>query len=336
MRMVDVNIENWGLHSPFRIARDTKTNIEVVVVTISEMLPNGTLAMGWGECRPYGRYDETPAGVVTLIEGIRGKLENDLTSEALQSLLPPGAARNAVDCALIDLEASVAGKTVPEMLGLSVLNQCVTAETISIDTPEAMGARAEELANAPLIKVKLDGDQVIERVTAIRAKVPNSKLIIDANEAWTMEQLAALQQPLLDLGVVLIEQPLPECDDEALLGFEPLIPLCADESCHGLASLKGLKGRYQMVNIKLDKAGGLTEAHKMAKSAKAEGFGVFLGCMVSTSLAIAPASLLWSYADHIDLDGPAWLKVDRDDGFKINEGEIKAASPALWGHPFQP
>lgn len=325
-RRCTIAVQSWALARPFTIARGTKTDAEVVCVEIDE---GG--AIGRGECVPYRRYGETTAGVATDIQRMRSAIETGVTRQELQDLLPAGAARNALDCALWDLEAKASGRPVWELAGLAPPVPSITAETIVIDTPEAMAAAAARLADRPLLKIKVDADAVIERVGAVREAAPLARLIVDANEGWTGELMMQVCEPLAALGVEMIEQPLPADADDSIAGFRPSLTVCADESCHTVADLERLADRYQMVNVKLDKAGGLTAALALAAAAREHGLGLMVGCMVATSLAIAPGQLLAAQADFVDLDGPLWLAADRQPGLRFNAGWLYPAEPGLWG-----
>ena len=254
-----------------------------------------------------------------------------LDRSRLQDVWPPGAARNALDCAFWDLEAKRSGRRAWQLAGLDPLQPVVTAFTLSLDTPDAMGRAAAEAAERPLLKVKLDGEQVVERLTAVRHHAPDARLVVDANEAWTPQLFAEVAPTLAGLGVEMIEQPLPAGADQALAGLERPVKVCADESCHDKRSLPSLKGLYDMINIKLDKTGGLTEALKLKAAAETEGFGIMVGCMLATSLAMAPALLLAQGAEVVDLDGPLLLAEDRVPGLRFDDSLIHPPEPELWG-----
>ncbi len=322
-----VGIEHWPLARPFTIARGRK---DVAVVVVAEIAAGD--AVGHGEGVPYPRYGETPDGVAAAIAQQAPAIAAGADREALRSLMAPGAARNALDLALWDLQAKLAGRSVADIAGIAAPGRVVTAETIVIDTPEAMGRAAAALRTRPLLKIKLDAEAVVERVAAVRAAAPLARLIVDANEGWTPDLLARVAPALAGLGVELIEQPVPAADDEALRDSGSPVPLCADESCHTRADLPRLRGRYQAVNVKLDKAGGLTEALDLAMAARAAGFDVMVGCMVGTSLAMAPALVLAPLAQWVDLDGPLWLARDRQPGLQFADGGIEPPPPGLWGN----
>ena len=326
MTDLEVRRESWPIRGAFTIARGTKTAADVVVAELSEAGVKGR-----GECLPYPRYGETVAGVAADIEGLRQPLADGLDRAGLQDALPAGAARNALDCAFWDLEAKRAGRRVWELAGLSAPHAIVTAYTISLDRAEAMGRAAVENADRPILKLKLAGDGDVERVQAVRANAPDARLIVDANEGWTAVEYARLAPELAHLGVAMIEQPFPATDDAVLGELARPVPVCADESCHDTASLDRLTGRYDAVNIKLDKTGGLTEALRLKEAAKAQGFEIMVGCMVATSLAIAPALLLCLGAMLADLDGPLLLTRDRDGGLRFEGSLVHPPDAVLWG-----
>lgn len=319
MRAVKVYEEAWPLHTPFVIARGSRSEARVVVVELEE---NGV--RGIGECTPYPRYGESDASVLAQIMSIVPQLEKGLTRQALQQMLPAGAARNAVDCALWDLSARQQQQTLADAVGVTLDAEITTAQTVVIGTPEQMAASAAALweTGARLLKVKLDDRLISERMVAIRSAVPEATLIVDANESWRAEGLAARCQLLADLGVAMLEQPLPAQDDVALENFIHPLPLCADESCHTRSSLKALRGRYEMINIKLDKTGGLTEALALATEARAQGFSLMLGCMLCTSRAIGAALPLTPQVTYADLDGPTWLVVDVEPSLHFTTGQL--------------
>lgn len=325
-RTLAVRHERWPIRGSFAISRGSRTEADVLVCEIAQ----DGLA-GRGECVPYGRYGESLASVAAQIESLAGALDAGLDRQGLLAALPAGAARNAVDCALWDLEAKQAGRPAWQLAGLAEPGPLTTAYTLSLGPADAMGAAAREAAHRPLLKLKLTGDGDLERVQAVRAGAPNSRLIVDANEAWSLAHLRAYGPAFVDLGVVMIEQPLPAGQDAALAGFDSPIPLCADESCHDTATLDGLIGKYAMVNIKLDKTGGLTEALRLRDAARVAGFQVMVGCMVGTSLAMAPAALVAQGAEVVDLDGPLLLAQDRDPGLRFDGATLHPPEPALWG-----
>ncbi|HEX3484770.1 MAG TPA: N-acetyl-D-Glu racemase DgcA [Micropepsaceae bacterium] len=320
--------ETWPIRGAFRIARGAKTSADIVVVTLSE---NGKA--GRGECVPYGRYGETVASVLAQIESQRLEIERGLSRTVLQDCLPAGAARNAIDCALIDLEAKKTGQPAHRLLGLPPPRPVRTAYTLSLDSPQAMGAAAAEAAGKGygLLKLKIAGEDDIARVEAVRRNAPDARLIVDANEGWNRDALIQFAPALAHLGVALIEQPLKAAEDDILAGYDSPVPLCADESCHTRADLPRLKTRYTHINVKLDKAGGLTEAAALVRAAQSIGLKVMVGCMVSTSLAMAPASLLASQAAFADLDGPLLLARDREPAMHYEGDILYPPESALWG-----
>jgi len=327
MMRLTVSDERWPIRGTFTISRGSKTHAHVVLVTLEE--DGGR--RGRGECVPYARYGESVESVRESIEALRGELEAGLDREALQQALPHGAARNAVDCALWDLEAKRAGQPAFVLAGLHALAPPITAYTLSLDTPQAMRASAAANAHRPLLKIKLGTPDDMPRLEAVRAGAPAAAIIVDANEGWSADDYTRFAPALAALGVTLIEQPLPAGDDAALAGVERPVPVCADESCHDRASLPALAGRYDMVNIKLDKTGGLTEALALKREAEAAGLGIMVGCMLATSLAMAPALLLTPGASVVDLDGPLLLAEDREPGLVFEGGRIQPPQPALWG-----
>ncbi|MGR3586253.1 MAG: N-acetyl-D-Glu racemase DgcA [Pseudooceanicola nanhaiensis] len=319
---ISVKAETFRLAEVFTISRGSRTEAKVLTVKVSD---DGVV--GWGECVPYARYDETLESVTEKIEG----LPERFTRDELQGLLPGGAARNAVDCALWDLDAKRAGKRAWELAGLKVPGPEITAFTLSLDTAEKMEAQARKHAHRPLLKIKLGTPDDMARLEAVRRGAPASKIIVDANEGWSAEVYAELAPHLVRLGVALVEQPLPAGDDAALIGMDRPVPVCADESCHDRASLPKLKGKYDVVNIKLDKTGGLTEALALRDAALAEGYRVMVGCMVGTSLAMAPAVLVAQGAMVTDLDGPLLLAEDRDAPLRYDEQGVYPPEASLWG-----
>jgi len=325
-RSLNVSVERFDLAAPFVISRGARSVAEVVSVTIEEGLFRGR-----GECVPYGRFGETLDGVVASIAGLRGPVEAGVERDALQSLLPAGAARNALDCALWDLEAKRLGVRAHELAGLHRVAPVVTAFTLSLGSPQTMAEQAAVHADKPLLKLKLGGVGDEARLAAVRAAAPRSDLIVDANEAWRPDDLPRLFDACAAAGVLLIEQPLPQGRDEALIQRPRSIPVCADESIHDRAGLAALRERYDLVNIKLDKTGGLTEAFLLADEAQRLGFGLFLGCMVGTSLAMAPALMLAPRCRFVDLDGPLLLARDRSPGLVYEDCVIQPPSPEVWG-----
>ncbi len=320
--------ERWPIAGTFTISRGAKTEAVVVVAELAD----GQMT-GRGECVPYARYGESVASVTAAIDAIRPRLAAGLTRQTLQSAMPPGAARNALDCAFWDLEAKRSGKRVHELAGLPAPHPLTTAFTISIAGPAEMAQAAATASGRALLKIKLgaaDGDDAA-RIAAVRAAAPKATLIVDANEGWTEQNLAANLAACAQAGVVLVEQPLPEGQDQALARIQRPIPVCADESVHDCRSLPALAGKYDAVNIKLDKTGGLTEALKMALDCQKSGFAVMAGCMVATSLAMAPAVLLAQSARFVDLDGPLLLARDRDGGLRYEASLVYPADAGFWG-----
>ncbi|WP_068114470.1 N-acetyl-D-Glu racemase DgcA [Tropicimonas marinistellae] len=312
----------FRLAKAFTIARGSKTEAKVLTVTARA----GGLS-GWGECVPYGRYGESLDSVADEIAALPPKL----TRAEVQALLPAGAARNAVDCALWDLEAKRAGVRIWELAGLPAPTPLVTAYTLSLDVPGAMRAQAEANAHRPLLKIKLGTPDDMARLEAVRAGAPASKIIVDANEGWSAETYSELVPHLLRLGVAMVEQPLPAGADDALLGLERPVPICADESVHDRSTLAALKGKYDMINVKLDKTGGFTEALALRAEAEAAGFGIMVGCMVGSSLAMAPAVVLAQGAAVVDLDGPLLLAEDRAEPLVYDEAGVHPPKADLWG-----
>ena len=319
MRAVKVYPEAWPLHSPFVIARGSRSEARVVVVELEQEGIKGV-----GECTPYPRYGESEASVLAQISALLPQLERGMTRAELQTLLPAGAARNAIDSAMWDWQARRDGQSLWQLTATRMPDEIMMAQTVSIDAPEAMAASALALwqNGARLLKIKLDDHLLTERLMAIRSAVPEALLIVDANESWKSEGLAARCQLLADVGVVMLEQPLPAQDDAALENFVHPLPICADESCHTRASLSKLVNRYEMVNIKLDKTGGLTEALALAAEASAAGFTIMLGCMLCTSRAINAALPLAPLARFVDLDGPTWLAADVEPALRFSSGRI--------------
>jgi L-alanine-DL-glutamate epimerase-like enolase superfamily enzyme len=326
MRSLHLKPESWPTAGRFTISRGSRTSVEVIVAEIAE---DG--ALGRGECVPYGRYGESVDSVTKAIQGVAEAIEAGMGREALQAALPPGAARNALDCALWDLEAKLAGRPVWELAGLPAPGPVTTAYTLSLDTVDNMGAAAKAQSGRPLLKLKLAGPDDLDRVRAVRRNAPAARLIVDANEGWSVADYAALAPELGALGVVLVEQPLPADADQALAGLARPVPVCADESCHDRASLAHIAGRYDAINIKLDKTGGLTEALALRSAALAAGYRIMIGCMIGTSLAMAPALLLAEGAEVVDLDGPLLLARDRTPGLVYEGSRVAPAPPALWG-----
>ncbi len=320
--MITTTPERFALREVFTIARGSRDAAEVLRVTLAR---GG--AQGHGECVPYARYGETMASVAAQIAGLPAKVDR----ATLQALLPAGAARNAVDCALWDLDAKTAGKRAWELAGLPAPAPVITAFTLSLDSPDAMEAAARRHAHRPLLKIKLGTPDDMPRLEAVRRGAPDARIIVDANEGWSAEVYSELAPHLLRLGVDMVEQPLPAGADDMLAEIARPLPVCADESCHDRASLPALRGKYDMVNIKLDKTGGLTEALALRDAARAEGYRVMVGCMVGTSLAMAPAVLVAQGAEIVDLDGPLLLAEDRAAPLQYDDAGVHAPDAALWG-----
>jgi len=326
MPRLSVEAQTWPIAGRFTISRGSKTQADVVLVTLREGDHEGR-----GECVPYARYGETVKDVVSALRFMEMQIADGLTREELQRVMPRGAARNALDCAMWDLEAKQAGKPVWELAGLAEPKPVITAYTLSLGEPDAMEEAARQAADRPLLKLKLGGGSDIARVEAVRRGAPHARLIVDANEGWSPDDVLPLAQELAALGVALIEQPLPAGKDEALRGIDCPIPLCADESAHGLEGMLRLVGLYQYVNVKLDKTGGLTEALCVMRCARRRNLGIMVGCMVATSLAMAPAALIAQGAEFVDLDGPLLLARDRDPALQYDGSLLYPPRPELWG-----
>jgi L-alanine-DL-glutamate epimerase-like enolase superfamily enzyme len=326
MRTLRAAAECWPLAARFAISRGAKSEAAVVVAEIRE-----GRHFGRGECTPYERYGESPQSVLEQIGAVRGPIEDGVGREKLQALLPPGAARNALDCALWDLEAKRKGVRAWTLAGRTRLDPVKTAYTISLDAPDAMADAARLAARRPMLKLKLGGGPDLQRVEAVRSAAPKTRLIVDANEAWDLATLERLAPALAALDVKLIEQPLAAGRDAALVGYACPVPLCADESLHTRAELAACAGRYACVNVKLDKAGGLTEALALAAEARALGLMVMIGSMVASSLSVAPALILAQGADFVDLDGPLLLARDREPGLSVVGSMLLAPPVELWG-----
>jgi L-Ala-D/L-Glu epimerase / N-acetyl-D-glutamate racemase len=324
--MLTLTAELWPIRGSFAISRGAKTEAAVVVAELSD----GSIR-GRGECVPYARYGETIEGVIAALEAMRPQLQQGLDRAGLQNTMPAGAARNALDCALWDLMAKRTGRPAYELAGLLAPGPVTTAYTISLAEPAVMAQAAERAAQRTLLKVKLGADGDLARIRAVRAAAPNATLIVDANEGWNEGNLAANLDACAQAGVALVEQPLPDGRDDVLARMKRPLTVCADESVHDRASLAALVGKYDAVNIKLDKAGGLTEALAMLADAEQRNFTIMIGCMVATSLAMAPAILLAQRARFVDLDGPLLLSKDRPDGLRYTDSLVYPPSPALWG-----
>jgi len=318
--------ERWPIRGTFAISRGAKTHADVVVVELRE----GGL-LGRGECVPYGRYGESVEGVLARLEALAPRLEAGLNRQTMQTLLPAGAARNALDCAFWDLECKQAGKRIWQHLGQPAPRPLLTAYTLSLDSPERMEQAARDNACRPLLKLKLAGASDLARVEAVRRGAPSARIIVDANEGWDETLYRQLVPELVRLKVEMIEQPLPADRDAVLAQLPHPIPLCADESCHDRSSLERIIGRYEMVNIKTDKTGGLTEALALKHDAEAAGLQIMVGCMLATSLAMAPAFVLAQGASVVDLDGPLLLDGDRRPGFHFIDSQMQVFDAGLWG-----
>ncbi|MBL4811687.1 MAG: dipeptide epimerase [Rhodobacteraceae bacterium] len=320
--MIDVSRDRFALRETFTISRGSRDAVHVLTASVTR---NGIT--GWGECVPYARYGETLDSVADLVAG----LPDGIDRMALQEALPAGAARNAVDCALWDLEAKTKGCRMWELIDQPKPAPCITAFTLSLEAPEKMEAAARRAAHHPLLKIKLGTPDDMIRLEAVRRGAPSARLIVDANEGWSAETYSELAPHLIRLGVTAVEQPMPAGQDQMLAEIARPLPVCADESCHDRASLAGLKGKYDMVNIKLDKTGGLTEALALKDAAIADGYEIMVGCMLGSSLAMAPAILLAQGVAITDLDGPLLLSEDRDVPLRYDEAGVHPPDAALWG-----
>lgn len=325
-RHLSARHDRFALSQPFRISRGVKTQADVVTVTVTQ---DGVA--GRGEGVPYPRYGESVESALAEIEAARAAIEAGAGRAELLGLLPPGAARNAVDCALWDLEARLAGRSVAELIGAPEPGRLVSALTVSIDTPPAMGVAAHRIADAPLIKIKVDATIPDTQIRAVRQGAPNARLIVDPNESWDRQLLEAMEPVLIEHRVDLLEQPLPAGPDEALEGLSYAVPICADESVHVAADLDRVARHYTHVNVKLDKSGGLTAALELAHAARARGLGLMTGCMISSSLSIAAALHVARMSDFVDLDGPVWLAEDRAGGVRDERGYLLPPQKGFWG-----
>ena len=323
----NIHIEAWPLAGAFRISRGTRKVSDVLMVEV-----NDGNYVGRGECFPYARYGEDIDSVQKQLNSVRSEIEHGLDRQALLNVLAPGAARNAVDCALWDLEAKRAGVRVWDLADLPAPEPVTTVYTLGVDEPAIMGERARENSDRPRLKLKMTGDGAdLERVRNIHKNAPNARLVVDANEGWSIEQYLEYAPQFKELGVEMIEQPLPSTDDEQLSGVDRPIPVCADESCHDRTTLKSLVGKYDMINIKLDKTGGLTEALNLRDAALKQGLSIMVGCMIGTSLAMAPGILVAQEAAIVDLDGPLLLAEDRVPGLSFTGSIIHPPETRLWG-----
>ena len=326
LRTLAARRDAFPLATPFRISRGVKTVADVVTV---EIAADGTV--GRGEGVPYARYGETIDSALAEIEAVRGPIDDGATRDDLLRLMAAGAARNAVDCALWDLEAKLAGRAVTDRLGFAAIAPTATAMTVGLDTPANMAVAARVLATVPLIKIKVDRSDPETQIRAVRAEAPDPRIIVDPNESWTMDEVERLQPLLADLRIDLLEQPLPADDDAALEGFEPLVPIAADESAHVADDIAALRRKYQVINIKLDKTGGLTSALTLLDAARGAGLGVMTGSMISSSLSIAPALIIAAHSTFVDLDGPLWLSADRAGGVRGANGILSPPDAGFWG-----
>ncbi len=324
--IVTTSRDSFPLREPFAISRGVKTAAEVLTVTIAS---DGLT--GRAECVPYARYGESMASVEDQMQQVSAACGDHLDAEELQEMLPAGAARNGLDCALWDMRAKKEGRRAWEIAGIPAPEFTPTCQTVGLASPETMAAKATPYRDWPMLKLKLDGEDVLERVAAVHAAAPNASLVIDANEAWTMALLTRMASALAGCGVVAIEQPLPADKDAALEGLTFPFHICADESLHTRADLDRLVSRYSMANIKLDKAGGLTEALALREACLTRGMAVMVGCMVATSLGIAPAMMLVRDAIVVDLDGPWWIASDREPALPIDDFRVGPPSSELWG-----
>jgi L-alanine-DL-glutamate epimerase-like enolase superfamily enzyme len=325
-RRLTVKIESFPIDGVFTISRGAKTHADVVLCEVSDGIVTGR-----GECVPYKRYGETIEGVVAQLAELTEAIANGISREDLQALIEPGAARNAIDCALWDFEAKAAKISVASTIGLSSLHNLTTAYTLSLAEPEAMHAAAVKNAHRPLLKIKTGTEDDAARLRAVRSGAPKSSIIVDANEGWTDDNLAYHLDIAAECNISLIEQPLPAGKDALLSSISRIVPICADESVHSTSDLEDLRDRYDAINIKLDKTGGLTEALAMKAKAQSLGYKIMVGCMVGTSLAMAPAVLLAQDADYVDLDGPLLLAKDRDPALEYQGSILLPPSPVLWG-----
>lgn len=324
MRKVSFTIESWPLKEPFCITGYTHTEVKVLLVTIEEGHTTGR-----GESTAVFYLGETAESLFAQANSIKAELEQGADREALQTLLPAGGARNAIDCALWDLEAKQSGQSIWDLTGIAPQKK-ITVNTVSIDTPQAMAAKAKAL-NTPKIKVKLNGEQVLERIEVVCAARPDAEIVVDVNQGWTFEQLKLFAPQFKDLGIAMIEQPLPRGKDQALEQYRSPVPLCADESCQDSSELAQAAQRYQMINIKLDKTGGLTEALKLAGQAQAQGLELMVGNMLGTSLAMAPGFVIAQLCKFVDLDGALFLQEDRQLAMDYSAGKLSIPTPDLWG-----
>ncbi|WP_308515375.1 N-acetyl-D-Glu racemase DgcA [Sphingomonas flavescens] len=325
-RTLSVRHDRFPLSRPFRISRGVKTAADVVTVSVEQ---GGVV--GRGEGVPYPRYGESLDSVIAQIEAAQTEVEEGADRDTLLTAIPPGAARNAIDCALWDLEARLSGRTVAALIGAPEPTALISALTIGIDTPDAMAAAAAAVADAPLLKIKVDADDPAAAIRAVRAAAGDARLIVDPNESWDQALVERMQDVLMEARVDLLEQPIPADKDDWIEGFAPAVPICADEAVHIAADLPRVARRYQFVNVKLDKSGGLTAALQLAEAARACGLGLMTGCMISSSRSIAPALHVARMSDFVDLDGPLWLKEDLPGGVTDDGGRIVPPARGFWG-----
>ena len=323
---LSVSAQSFKLAEAFAISRGARTEARVVTAHLTD----GT-HKGWGECVPYARYDETVESVMDEISALAQDIRNALDRQGLQTLMKAGAARNALDCAFWDYEAKRAGKPVWQLAGIAKPQRLTTAYTISLGEPEAMRAKAAQNAHRPLLKVKLGTENDLARIRAVREGAPKSDIIVDANEGWSVANYEVLAPEFVALNVTMVEQPFPAGKDEALRTLKRTLPVCADESCHDRHSLSDMAGKYDLINIKLDKTGGLTEALELRKEAEALGLGIMVGCMVGSSLAMAPAMMVAQGAQYVDLDAPLLLAEDRNEPLVYLGSDVEPPSSSLWG-----
>lgn len=326
LRTLHARHDSFPLNRPFRISRGVKTVADVITVSIGQ----GD-KIGHGEGVPYPRYGESVASALVAIERVRGLIEQGAGRAELLKSLEPGAARNALDCALWDLEAKLSDRDVASATGGAPLEQVATALTVTIDSPDVMARVAGELADAPLLKIKVDAGEPAAMIRAVRAAAPGPALIVDPNESWDRDLVEAMQPVLVEARVALLEQPVPADADAWLEDFTPAVPICADESVHVAADLTIVARRYQAVNVKLDKTGGLTAALELSRAAREKGLRLMTGCMISSSLSIAPALHVAMLSDFVDLDGPLWLREDRPGGINERGGLLSPPTPGFWG-----
>ncbi len=331
MLTISASVEEWPIDGNFNISRSSKNKAEVIVCTIEAETADGMAVYGRGECVPYGRYGETTKSVLAQVDSFASNLPPNYSRNTLLEIMPAGAARNALDCAMWDVEAKQKGVSVAVQLLNTKPKPLMTAYTLSLESAEKMYRSAKTNAHRPLLKIKVGNDDADACITAVRKGAPNSRIIVDANEAWTEQTLDAHMAHCQHENIALVEQPLPADNDEFLREASHHVPICADESAHTSAELDGLVGKYDVVNIKLDKTGGLSEAFIMKQRAEKLGFGIMVGCMVATSLAMAPAVLLAQGVEYVDLDGPLLLARDRSPGLRYDSGMVYPPEPDLWG-----